>query len=89
MAVVPRGFDQHAPDVGIAGFGNCAARLLRPAGMLRGHQADEGHEARGRGKATRVPQFGGDREGGEIVDAAETAEALDPGLQRLDRQEIT
>ena len=40
------------------------------------------------GKAARVAEFGGDGERGEIVDAAEAAQALDAGPQRLERQQV-
>ena len=40
------------------------------------------------GKAAGVAEFGGDGEGGEIVDAAETAQAFDAGAQRLDGEQI-
>ena len=62
MAIVPRGFDEHAPQMGVAGFGDPACGRLRPAGMLRRDQADERHRARRRGKAARVAEFGGDRQ---------------------------
>ena len=43
----------------------------------------------GGGKAPGITQFGGDGEGGEIVNAAEAAEAFDAGAQRLQREEVT
>ena len=40
----------------------------------------------GGGKAARVPEFGGDRQRRQIVDAAEAAEAFDPGAERLEAE---
>ena len=88
MAVVPGGFDQHAPQMGIAGFGDRAARLFGAARMLRRHEADKGHRPRGGREPPRVAEFGGDGQRGEIVDAAETAQALDAGPQRLQREQV-
>jgi len=84
MAVMPGGFDEHASKMGIAGLGNRASRLLGPAGMLGGHQADKAHEARGGGKATGVAEFGGDGERREIVNAAKAAQARDAGFKRFE-----
>ncbi len=84
MSVMPGGFDEHAPQVGIARFGDGTAGLLRAAGMLGRHETDEGHGTGRRGKPTRIAEFGRDRERGQIVDAAEAAQALDAWAQRLE-----
>ena len=83
VAVMPGGFDEHAPQVGVAGFGDGAASLFVAAGMLRGDEPDEGHRAWGRGEAPWVAEFGSDGKGGQIVDAAKAAEANDARPQRL------
>ena len=74
MAVVPGGFHQDASEVGIAGLGDPAPGLLRATGVLGGDQAHEGHQARGGREAGRVAEFGGDGQGGQIIDAPKTAE---------------
>jgi hypothetical protein len=50
---------------------------------------DERHGARGRGKAPGIAELRCDREGGEIIDAAEAAETLDPWAQRLEIEQGT
>lgn len=88
MAVMPGGFDEDAPHMGIAGLGNRAARLLGATRVFRGYEPDEAPEARRGRKAARVAEFGGDGEGREIVDATEAAQARDAGAQRLDGEQI-
>src|SRR6187549_1076993 len=84
MPVVPGGFDEDSSQMRIAGFGDGTVGAFRAARMLRGDEAHEGH-GRGRAaKAARIAELGGDRQRGEIVDAAEAAQALDPGSQRLE-----
>jgi hypothetical protein len=87
MAIVPGRFDEHAAQVGVAGFRDAPLRAFRTARVLGGHQAGERHGARGRGKATRVAEFRGDRERGEIIDAAEAAQPLDARPQGLELEE--
>jgi hypothetical protein len=41
--------------------------------MLQRNQADEGPGPRRTGEAAGIAQFGGDRQGGQIINAAETA----------------
>ena len=82
MAIVPGRFDEHAPQVRVPGFGDRAAGLACATGMLRRDQADEGHCPGGRGKPARIAQFGRDRQRGQIIDAAETAQPLDPRNNR-------
>lgn len=84
MTLMPGGFNEDTPEMRIAGFGDRAARLSRPTGMLRGHESHERHGARRRGESARIAQFGGDRQRGEIVDPSETAQALDSRPQRLE-----
>ncbi len=43
MAIVPRGFDEDATDMRVAGLGDRAAGALRPTGMLGRDEADIGH----------------------------------------------
>lgn len=88
MPVVPRGFDEHAPQMRIARFGDRAVDAFGTAGVLRGDQAGKRHEARRRGKASGVAEFGGNGERGEVVDPAEAAQAFDTRAQRLDREQI-
>jgi hypothetical protein len=87
MAIMPGRFHEDAAEMGVAGFGDAAAGLLRPAGMLRGDQADEGHEPGCSRKATRVAEFGGDGERGQVVDPAEAAKSLDARAERLESEE--
>ena len=75
--------------MGIAGFRDPALRPFRAARVLGGHQADERHGARGGGETTGVAEFGGDRERGQVIDAAEAAQALHAGAQGLEVQERT
>jgi hypothetical protein len=84
MPVVPGGFDENAPQMRVAGLGYRPAGLGRPTGVLRWYQSDKGHQAGGGRKARRVAQFGGDRQGREIVDASKAAETAGPGPQRLE-----
>ena len=88
MAILPGGFHEHPAQMRVAGLGDGATCLFRSAGVLGGNQAGEGHQARRRRKATRIAQFSGDGQGGEIVDPAEAAQALHAGTQRLDGEEI-
>ena len=88
MPVVPGGLDQYPPQMRIAGFGDVAAGLFRAAGVFGRDEAGKGHHARGGWKAAGVAEFGRDGERGEIVDAAEAAQALDAGAQRFEREEV-
>jgi hypothetical protein len=87
VSIMPRRFDEHAPQMGIPGFGDRAARLFRSAGMLGRHEADKRHRPRGGPEPTGVPEFSGDGQRREIVDATETAQALDARPQRLEGQQ--
>ena len=88
MPVVPGGCDQDAAEMRIAGFGDVAAGAGGAAGVLRGDEAGEGHDPGGGGEAARIAKFGGDGERGQIVDAAEAAQALDARPQRVDGEEV-
>src|SRR5262245_45739191 len=82
MAIVPGGFDQDPSQMSIAGFGNRPARMFGTAGMFGRHESDKGHRA-GRGReSTGITQFGGDRECGQIIDAAKAPQTLDARSQR-------
>ena len=83
VAIMPSGFHEHTPQMGVAGFGDRAARLTRSTGVLRRHEADEGHRARRRAEPARIAEFGGDRQGSEIVYAAKTPQSTHPRSQRL------
>src|SRR5207302_9923905 len=54
VAIVPRRFDEHAPHMGIPGFGDRAARPFRATGMLGGDQTDIRHQPTRRGEPSRV-----------------------------------
>ena len=56
--ITPGGFDEHPPHVGVSRFGNRSSLAAAAAGMLAGHQTDEGHQLARRVKAGEVPQFG-------------------------------
>jgi hypothetical protein len=89
VAIVPGRFDEHPAEMRVAGFGDATLRAFRPARVLRGDEADESHRRGGGGKATRVAQLRRDREGGEVVDAAEAPEPRDPWTQRLKIEQRT
>lgn len=74
MPIVPRGFDEYPSEVGIARFGDGAARPFGPTGVLRWDEPDLGHGPRRRRETARIPQFGGDGQRRQIVDPAETAQ---------------
>ena len=88
MPIVPGRFDEDPAQVGIAGFGDVATRPGGATRVLGRDEAGEGHDPRRRGKPAGIAEFGGDRQGREIVDAAETPEPLDARSQRLDRQQV-
>jgi hypothetical protein len=71
----------------VAGFGNPALGTFGPTRVFGGDQTDKRHCARGRGEPARIAELRRDREGGEIVDAAETAQALDAWPQGLKVEE--
>jgi hypothetical protein len=88
VPVLPGGFAQDPAQMGVAGFGDRAARLFGAARVFGGHEAGKRPHPWRRGEAAGVAEFGGDGEGGEIVDAAETAQALDACAERLDGEQI-
>ena len=86
MPVVPGGFDEHAAQMGIAGFGDARrGPVWRRWSIRTGTRPMKAMTLRRGREAAGVAEFGGDGQGGEIVDAAEAAEALDAGAQRLER----
>jgi hypothetical protein len=88
MAVVPSGFDEDSAEMGIVGFGDGALDALDPAGIFRRDQTQKGHDTRSGGKAARIPEFGGNGQRRQIIDAAEAAEALDASAERLEAEKI-
>ena len=84
MPIVPGRFDEDAAEIGIAGFGDGAADPFRAAGVSDGTSPNEGHHATARRGSGGGPKFGGNGERGEIVDTAETAQALDTRAQRVE-----
>src|SRR5688572_31024200 len=87
VAIVPGGFDQDAAEMRIASFGDAALPPRGAARMLRRDEADVGHQPRGRGKAPRIAEFRRNREGGEVVDAAEAPQPSHPFVQGLEIEE--
>src|SRR5205085_10649837 len=71
VAIVPGRFDEDAPEMRVAGFGDAALDPSGAAGVLGGDEADIRHYARGGRKAPGIAELGGDREGREVVDASE------------------
>jgi hypothetical protein len=63
--------------------------VLVPLEYSDGMRPYEGHGARRGGKASGVAEFGGDGERGEIIDAAETAQALHTRAQRVEIEQGT
>ena len=88
MPIVPGRFDEHVAEMRVAGFGDRALDTFGAAGVLRGNEAHKGHRTRGIRKAVRITQFGGNREGGQVIHAAEAAEPLDAGSERREREEF-
>src|ERR671936_83250 len=82
MTIVPRGFDEDAPQVSIPRFGDRAARLFRATRMLGRHEPDKGHRPRRRCEAARVTEFRRDRERRQIVNPPKTSQPVDARLQR-------
>src|SRR6476646_4690875 len=84
MPIVPRGFDEDAPQMAVARFRDAALRAPGATRVLGGHEADKGHGAGGGRKAPRVAELGGERERGQGVDAAEAAQPLDTRPERFE-----
>jgi len=75
--VMPRRFDQDAPDVGVSGFGDASAPFSPSARALFGYHPDERHQFPGGPEAVEVDDFGDDRHGGDGVHAAQCAQSGD------------
>ena len=88
MSIVPGGLDQDAAQMGVAGCGDGAPRLFGAARVFGRHEAGKRHDPWGRREAAGVAEFGRNGERGEIVDAAEAAQALDAGAERLEGEQI-
>ena len=78
VAVVPRGFDQDAPEVGVAGLRDCAAvrvssRWSAPRESARQRPSDS---ARGELR-WRIAALGGNRQGGQVIHPTKASETLD------------
>ena len=54
ISVRPRGFDEDAAHMRVAGFGDPVTRGARPGGVLGGDETDEAHELRGGGEPSPV-----------------------------------
>ena len=74
VAVVPGGFDEEAPDMGVAGLGDAAAPVALGTAVLARHQAEVGHQLPRRREAPEAMQLGDDGQRGDRVDAAEAAQ---------------
>ena len=77
VAIVPGGFDEHAPQMRVAGFGDrrrapasCRSNARRERGRRRPSCSGPSRKRRG------IAELRGDGQRGEIVDAAEAAQAL-------------
>ena len=75
--VMPRRFDQDAPDVGVPGLRDASAPFSPSARALSGHHPDERHQLPGRPEAVEVDDFGDNRHGGDGVHAAQCAQSGD------------
>src|SRR5262249_50367236 len=73
-ARVPGRLDQQAANVAVADLGDRALAALLTGGVLRGHEADEGHELLGAREAAEVADLSDERERGQRVDAAQTTQ---------------
>src|SRR5512142_2450943 len=87
VPVVPGGFDQDAAQMRVARLGDRSARLLGATRVLGWNESDEGHGPGRRREASRITEFGRDREGGQVVDSTEAAQPLDAGLERWQVQQ--
>ena len=76
VAVVPGGFDQQTAYVNVAGLGDGAAILSIARGVLRRHESEVGHERAWGSEAPHVTDLDEECEGGEGLDASETAECF-------------
>jgi hypothetical protein len=84
VAIVPGRFDEHPPQVRVAGLGDAALDPSCAARVLGRNEAHVRHHARRSRKAPGIAELSRDRQGREIVDAAEAAQALDARPQRLE-----
>jgi len=75
--VMPRRFDQDAPDVGVPGLRDASASFSPSARALSGYHSDKGHQFPWRPEAVEVDDFGDDRHGGDGVHAAQCAQSGD------------
>ena len=65
MTVVPGGFDEDPPPVGVAGLGDGAAVSGAAGGVKTGHQANEAHQFARGAEAVEVLDLGQQGEGGQ------------------------
>jgi hypothetical protein len=77
MTVVPGCFDQEAPHMDIAGLGNGAAVFAASGRVLGRHETEIGHEGARGSEASNIADLDQERQGGEGLDASETAECFD------------
>ncbi len=75
--VMPRRFDQDAPDVGVPGLRDASAPFPPSARALSGYHPDERHQLPGRPEPVEVDDFGDDRHGGDGVHTAQCAQSGD------------
>src|SRR5207253_1983515 len=73
-ACVPGRLDQQPPDVAVADLRDRALSALLARGMLARHETDEGHELLGGAEAAEVADLTDERERGQRVNAAQTAQ---------------
>ena len=58
VTVAPRGFDENASDVAVAGLGDATLATLTTAGIFARDQADEGHQLPRAIEALEIEQLG-------------------------------
>ena len=75
--VMPRRFDQDAPDVGVPGLCDASSSFSPSARSLSGDHSDERHQLPGGPEAIEIDHFGDDRHGGDGVHAAQCAQSCD------------
>jgi hypothetical protein len=61
MAIMPRGFDEHVPQMRVAGLGDPALCALRTTRVFGGNQAHERDQTRCRREARGLAELRGDR----------------------------
>ena len=79
MAIVPGCFNENAPGVFVAGFGNGTLATARTASVLRGYQAQICHQGSSFGKASQVTNLSNEGGCGNRIETAQAHDRLYEG----------